>query len=72
MNRTYFIKSQDVLELSDNLGVFDKKIAPFLEQHTEYQYSKDLYHDGDNWVVKITINNGTGEKETFREFIKSS
>lgn len=72
MNRTYIIKGHDILELSDNIDVFNQKIEPFLRKHPEYKFKLDLYHDEEYWVVKITIDNGTGEKETFREFIKSS
>ena len=72
MNRTYLIKGSNVLKLVDELDVFETKIEPFLKEHPDYSYTKDLYHDGEYWVVKIHIDNGTGEEKTFREIIQPS
>lgn len=72
MNRTYLIKGNDLLDLVDQLDIFDKKVIPFLKKNGGYKYTRDIYHDTKDWVLDITIDNGTGEEKTFREIIRSS
>ena len=69
MNRTYFIKSDNLNELVEELKLFDIKIKPYLDNYQHLTYSSEIVYE-DTWVINITISDGTKQERTFREIIK--